>query len=107
MHVVVGPGDQPEHLHLGFHGRPVVGQHVHPVVLGQERRRRAGRPREREPAAPGTSPTPCGRGGRGQGLEGAQRAASAGSATETSQASCSTREECNAAEASCPFHVPS
>ena len=46
MQVVVGPGDEPEHLDLRFDGRAVVGQDVHPVVLGEHRRSRARRTRE-------------------------------------------------------------
>ena len=42
--IVVGAGDEPEHLDLALDRRAVVGQHVHPVVLGEERRRAPGPP---------------------------------------------------------------
>ena len=51
MQVVVGSGDEGEHLDLGFDGGSVVGQHMYPIVLGQQWWRRAGQAREHE--------TPC------------------------------------------------
>ena len=51
-HVVVGPGDEGEHLELALDGGAVVGQHVHPVVLGQQRRGRSRAAREGEAAGP-------------------------------------------------------
>ena len=35
--IVIGPGDEREDLELVLQRRAVAGQHVHPVVLGQQR----------------------------------------------------------------------
>ena len=51
VEVVVGPGDEPEHLDLGLDRRAVVGQDVHPVVLGEHRWRRTRLPGKAKPRA--------------------------------------------------------
>lgn len=50
--VVVRPGDEREHLELGLDAGAVVGHHVHPVVLGEQRRRRPRTARVDEAAGP-------------------------------------------------------
>ena len=48
--IVVRPRDEAEHLDLRLDGRSVSGEHVHPVVLGEQRRRAPGFPRKDETA---------------------------------------------------------
>ena len=54
--VVVGPGDEPEHLDLALDRGSVVGEHVDPVVLRQGRWRAPRRSGEREATRPVEAP---------------------------------------------------
>ena len=82
-HVVVGAGDEREDLELGLDRRAVVGEHVHPVVLREQRRGRAGRARgTRSPRAWYISQTRRPSVSGGSSPSARHRAASAGSSTD-------------------------
>ena len=56
--IVVGAGDEPEHLDLRLDGRAVVGEHVDPIVLCERGRRAVRASREREAAGTVETPDP-------------------------------------------------